>query len=150
MTSALGVTAEFYKTYRDVVDDGFYEQYNPQDPAIYGDGQCVTYVKHETGITDISGNANTWYQGAINAGYYTTEGSSIPAGRDMSSAIIVFGRVSDQSFPNGHVGIIINKVDSTHLNIRDANWNLDYKLYEHVVDVSSANYNILGYIYHTP
>jgi surface antigen len=150
MDEDLEVTAVFFKTFRDVVGDGFYEEYDPQDPEVYGDGECVTYVKYETGITDISGNASTWYSGAISAGYYTTEGPTIPTGMDMSSAIIVFGRISDESFPYGHVGIIINKIDSTNLNIRDANWHLDGKLYEHSIDVTSEDYNILGYIYHTP
>jgi len=148
MSGALGVTGEFKKTFRCASGD-FYEPYDPQDPEIYGDGECVTYVRHETGA-DIYGNANTWYQGAINAGYYTTAGPSIPTGKDMSSAIIVFGIVSESSFPTGHVGIVINKVDSTHLNIRDANWNLDGKLDEHVIDVTNENYNILGYIYCNP
>lgn len=150
LDSNKNVEAEFYKTFRDVVSEGFYEPYDPQNPEIYGDGQCVTYVRHETGIIDISGNANAWYQGAINAGYYTTGGPNFPGDRDMNSAIIVFGRVSDESFPYGHVGIIINKVDSTHLNIRDANWNLDGKLDEHVIDVANQNYNILGYVYYRP
>ncbi|MFA7319544.1 MAG: CHAP domain-containing protein [Parcubacteria group bacterium] len=148
MSGALGVTAVFKRTFRCASGD-FYEPYDSQDPEIYGDGECVTYVRHETGA-DIYGNANTWYQGAINAGYHTTAGPSIPTGKDMSSAIIVFGIVSESSFPTGHVGIVINKVDSTHLNIRDANWNLDGKLDEHVIDVTNENYNILGYIYCMP
>ena len=148
MSGDLGLVAVFKRTFRCASGD-FYEPYDPQDPEIYGDGECVTYVRHETGA-DIYGNANTWYQGAINAGYYTTAGPSIPTGKDMNSAIIVFGIVSESSFPTGHVGIVINKVDSTHLNIRDANWNLDGKLDEHVIDVTNENYNILGYIYCTP
>lgn len=102
-------------------------------------GQCTEYVRAETDI-EIYGNANTWYQTAINDGYYTSQ-------QPANSAIIVFD--SQENMPYGHVGIVVN-VDGNNITIRDSNWceNDCEIVNQHIINLSQ--YDIVGYIYCSP
>lgn len=134
MDSAKTLTAKFFKTFRCAVGNF---RYNIGDNG----GECVEYVRDETDIT-LSGNACIWYNSAISAGYYVTPDPE-------NSSIIIFNNQS--SMPNGHVAIVKQKVDATHLLLRDSNWcdpATCHEIKEHEVDISQ--YDVLGYIHCTP
>lgn len=103
-------------------------------------GQCVKYVRYETGISyaGCNGNASTCYDDAISAGYAVGQ-------TPRESAIIVFDADSSKSgLGVGHVGIV-RSVDGKNVTIRDSNWVADYTVGEHTEDVST--FKIKGYIY---
>jgi len=132
------MTAMFFKTFRNAVGD-FYADINDNG------GWCVDYVDYETGITNasgqpFSGDAWTYYQQAVDAGYQT---GSVP----RVGAIIVFSR--DASLTYGHVGIVV-AINGNTIMIRDSNWCDPYcfLIKEHtVLDISAYTVN---YIYYTP
>jgi|GEM_PF-5153335 len=131
MDGAKEVTAAFSPPVRCATGDF---RFNIDDTG----GECVAYVRDETDI-EIYGNAYTWYQTAIDDGYWVGSTPEV-------SAIIVFA--SQDGMSNGHVGIVKEKLDATHLRLRDSNWGLDGLVDEHTIDLS--NFTILGYIYCTP
>lgn len=103
-------------------------------------GQCVLYVRYETGILPegCSGEAWTCYQGAINAGYAVGQTPKV-------SSIIVFNKDSTKTgLGVGHVGIV-KEVNGNTIKIRDSNWTAAYTVGEHSINIT--DYNVLGYIY---
>lgn len=139
LSSNQTIYANFFRTFRNAVGN-FYNT-----SGTYGDGECVTYVKHETGITTLtggafSGDAYTYYQEAIDNGYAT--GSTPRIG-----AIIVFDQVPNTSLEHGHVGVV-TAISGTNVTMEDQNWVAAYTIGSHTVDVSQ--YAIKGYIYYTP
>lgn len=117
-----------------------------QSSDTYGDGECVTYVLYETGITrtpgvPFSGNASTYYQEAIDVGYQV---GSVP----RVGSIVVFAVDTSKNMPYGHVGIV-TAIDGSTITMQDQNWvNPGHVIGSHTVN--TGNYNILGYIYYTP
>ena len=146
MSSNISMTAKFFKTY--IIDiNNFKAQIGSTG------GECVDYVKYETGITDasgqlFSGNAWTYYQTAVNAGYQTS--STIP----RPGSIVVFDK--SDALPNGHVGIVksYSPADNTMV-IRESNWSTtvtcssDCQIVGEHTETIGTN-AILGYIYYTP
>lgn len=131
--------AKFFRTFRNATGS-FYDT-----SGTYGDGECVTYVKHETGVTTLtgeafSGDAYTYFQKAIDNGYAT--GSTPRIG-----AIIVFDQVPNTALEHGHVGVV-TAINGINVTMEDQNWVATYTIGSHTVDVSQ--YDIKGYIYYTP
>ena len=136
----LNLTAVFgYRTFRNAVGD-FYNT-----SGTYGDGECVTYVKHETGITKISGaafngNAYQYYQEAIDEGYKVGNTPS-------EGAIVVFNIDTSKNMPVGHVGIV-TAVNGSNITIEDQNYVDEHVIGSHIVNTN--DFDILGYIYYAP
>ncbi len=103
------------------------------------DGQCVMYVRYETGILSSGCNGEAWrcYQEAITAGYTVGQ-------KPRKSAIVVFNKVGTGALSVGHVGIV-KSVDGNKILIRDSNWVAPYTVGEHQEDITERD--ILGYIY---
>jgi surface antigen len=133
MNSAKTLTAKFFKTFRCAVGD-FH-----QTSGYYG--ECVLYVRYETGIpwADFNGEADTTFQQAIDNGYAT-------GSEPRESAIVVFDRFSIPDV--GHVGIV-TYINGNDIWIQDSNWNLDGYVHNHEMQ-DITQYSIKGYIYCTP
>lgn len=109
-------------------------------------GQCVPYVRYETGIP-IYGDAHTWYYKAKSLGYATGDA-------ERKSAIVVFKK---GALPYGHVGIIKSIDADNKITIRDSNWcsnNCEIISEDQFNVVSSTQlqsgsktYDLWGYIY---
>lgn len=103
-------------------------------------GECVLYVRYETGIQfkACNGPAYNCYQQARDKGYVVGKNPRV-------SSIVVFAADSSkEGLGVGHVGIVTN-VDGNNITIRDSNWTQPYTVGEHTEDITK--YNILGYIY---
>jgi surface antigen len=139
MDAAKEVIAKFFKTFRNAAGS-FYNT-----SGTYGDGECVTYVNHETGITKVSGvpfsgNANTYYQEAIDEGYQVSDAP-------QPGSIIVFDIDTSKNMPYGHVGVVTG-INGNKVTIQDQNWNRDGLIQSHEIQ-DITQYNIKGYIYYT-
>jgi surface antigen len=102
-------------------------------------GQCVNYVRYETGIpwSGCNGEAFTCYEKAKTDGYAVGHNPYV-------GSIVIFNKVPNTDLSVGHVGIV-KEVNGNNIKIRDSNWVGYETVGEHVIDTSSKD--ILGYIY---
>ena len=130
------ITAKFFRTFTDAATNGFSEQIGDTG------GQCVQYVRTETGILNsCTGYAVDCLGQAKAAGYQT--GTSPRIG-----AIAVF--FATDELPYGHVGIVKSFNDS-YATLRESNWCTPatcLTVGEHDENFSSGR--IMGYIYPAP
>lgn len=110
-----------------------------QDSGKYGSGECVPYVRYETGLPWAACNtqAGLCLEQAKSQGYYTSDVPKV-------GAVVVFGITED--FPDGHVGIV-TEVTANKITIHDQNW-VKHTITTHTENRS--NPNIIGYIYSSP
>ena len=106
----------------------------------YG-GQCVNYVRYETGISydGCNNEAKTCFSKAQKAGYTTGQSPKI------GSIMVIDGWGSNSA---GHVGIVVDKSNNDQeIKLRHSNWceNNCETVSEDWIDVSQ--YSVLGYIY---
>jgi surface antigen len=127
------LTAKFFKTFTNRV-----ESFQASTGSTIDTGECVPYVRYETGVP-IYGDAYTWYGQAASANYATS--ATVP----RIGSIIVFAIQGGMT--SGHVGIVTS-ISGSSLGIRSQNWHNDGKVSDDTVDVSG--YTITGYIYYTP
>lgn len=136
LTNNKTLYAEFFKTFRAAAGS-----YYASVGSTIDNGQCVNYVRYETGIpwADFNGDADATYQQAISAGY---EVGATP----RISSVIVFAAQGNMSV--GHVGIVTS-ISGNSLTVRSQNFHNDEKVSDDVIP-DITQYNVLGYIYYTP
>jgi hypothetical protein len=135
MSEGREVEARFFKTFRNTVTEGF--TYSISDVV----GECVVYVRNETGIDydAFNGNAEDCFGLAQEAGYATGTEPRI-------GAIAVF---SSDAIPDvGHVGIVKVINSSTSIKLRHSNWSTYHAVSEE--DINLTTTPVIGYIYPTP
>ena len=138
MDATKTVVGKFYKTFRNASIEGF--SYNINDTG----GECVVYVRNETGIDydAFNGDADGCLALAQGAGYSTGTEPRI-------GAIAVFSRniVPDV----GHIGIVKVINSPTSIKLRHSNWCSPATC--HTVsedDINLTTTPVMGYIYPIP
>jgi surface antigen len=77
--------------------------------------QCVPFVRELSGV-NLYGNAYTWWDSALAAGY---QRGQVP----MENAVLVLKK--SNRLANGHVAMVRRVVDPGHVELTHANWGSD-------------------------
>ena len=105
-------------------------------------GQCIVYVRAETGIewSCCHGDAQKCYSQAKSCGYPTGD---IP----VIGSIMVMGPWSSSSVGHDAIVIAIDNGNTARVKVRDSNWGLDEKIQEHWINTAGTTYGWFKYVY---
>lgn len=118
-------------------------------PNVWG-GQCVVYVRNETGIEGAACRnlAKDCAQQAEDYGYSVGDLPKLNSILVMGPWTLNNGTVNEA----GHVAIVtgIATQDNTQVTVRDSNWYPPYPveyIHDHVIDTDAESYGAIHYIY---